>query len=472
MKKKTIILVVIVALMAVGGFFVYRQIQNAQAVAASLFQTDTVARGSLVATVGATGTVRANQTTLLTWQTTGTLASVDVNLGDRVSKGQLLARLDKSSLPQNVILAEADLVTAQRNLDNLKSSSSAIAQAQQNMAQAQKAVDDAQTKYEGLAYPRGDQTDIDNAQSNYDLAVNRLAQAQSTYERVANYPDGNVIKTASLNSLTAAQIARDQALANLNWIKGKPTSQDISIAAGNLAVAKAQLQDAQREWDRLKNGPDPQDVAAAQARVDAIQATLNLDSIVAPFDATVTEIDLKPGDQVGPGTVMFRLDDLAHLLVDVQVSEIDINNIKPGQDVSLTFDAINGKEYSGKVTQVANVGSASQGTVNFTVTVELLNPDQEVRPAMTAAVNMVVNQINDALLVPNRAVRIKNNQRVVYILRGGQSVAANVELGASSDTMSEVLSGDVQAGDTIILNPPAEIQPGSGGIIMQGQGGG
>ncbi len=92
--------------------------------------------------------------------------------------------------------------------------------------------------------------------------------------------------------------------------------------------------------------------------------------------------------------------------MDVQVSEVDINSVKVGQPVTLSFDAIVGKEYSGEVVEVAQAGASSQGVVSFTVTVELTDADESVKPGMTAAVNIVVQEIKDAILVPNRAVRL------------------------------------------------------------------
>ena len=81
---------------------------------------------------------------------------------------------------------------------------------------------------------------------------------------------------------------------------------------------------------------------------------------------------------------------------------------------------------------------------------------------MTAAVTITVKEVNDALLVPNRAVRAVNGQRVIYVLKDDQAVAVNVRLGAIADANSEVVGGDLKAGDLIILNPPAtaETNPG------------
>ena len=162
------------------------------------------------------------------------------------------------------------------------------------------------------------------------------------------------------------------------------------------------------------------------------------------------------------GTTAFRIDDLSSLLVDVELSEIDINNVSVDQPVLLTFDAILNKTYHGTVTEVAQAGNISQGVVNFTVTVELSDADELVKPGMTAAVNIVIKEIDDAVLVPSRAVRLVNNNYVVYILKDGKPQQVSISLGSSSDTMSEVIGGDMKEGDEVILNPPASLQPGGG----------
>ena len=143
--------------------------------------------------------------------------------------------------------------------------------------------------------------------------------------------------------------------------------------------------------------------------------------------------------------------------MDVKLSEVDINSIKVGQPVTLSFDAIQDKQYQGVVSQVAPVGDVVQGVVNFDVTVELTDADQDVKPGMTAAVNIIVDQITDALLVPNRAVRVVNGKQVVYLLNNGQLVETPVTLGASSDSQSQVTNGSIQVGDQIVLNPPQDL---------------
>jgi HlyD family secretion protein len=504
MKKWIIIIVVLVVL--AGAFYLLGPARaQRQAASASGLQTTTASRGSLTASVGATGIVRANQTAILSWQTTGTVGEINVQVGEMIQAEQLLASLESTSLQQSVILAQADLVNAQRALDDLLNSNSQKAQAQQavenarqaledaknpELAQAkaleaiafaEKAVQDAERNVRWLGSP-ATQSLIDEAQAQVVIVKDRLDTAQEKFDPYANRPESNLTRARLQSELAQVQQLYDAAVRQLNNLQGTASETDQAVAKADLATARAQLLQAQREWERIKDGTSPaelalleaqladaerelervqdgaapEDILAAQARVDAAQATINLARLTAPFAGTITDVMIKPGDQATPGTMAFRLDDLTHLLIDVSVSEVDINRIQIGQPVSLTFDAIQGKEYSGEISKVDQVGTNNQGIVDFTVTVELNNPDEQVKTGMTAAVNIVVNQLEDVLLVPNRAVRIRDGKRVVFILSDGQAMPVEINLGASSDVNSEVISGDLREGDTIVLNPPVE----------------
>jgi len=461
----------IILLLAIGviSFFIIRSINKQAGVTESL-QTETIERGTLIASIGATGNVRANQTASLTWQTSGTVASVEAVIGDRVKAGDELASLLATSLSQSLILAKADLVTAETNLETLLASDTQRAQAQLALVQAQRAADSAQSTLDSmLANNRGATSDaIENARAQYTLAENNLEQAQSLYNLFKGRPEDDPQRAQAFTALYNAKQALRQAENTLNYFLLVPSGRDVSEAQAKLTLAQAQLEDAQREWERLKDGPDPDDVQAAQARVDAAKAAVEMALIIAPFDGTITDATPTPGDRVSPGAVAFRLDDLSHLLVEVQVSEVDINTIEIGQDVVVTFDAALGEEYHGKVVEVAQAASVVAGVVNFGVTVELTDADDQVKPGMTAAVTVTVKQLEDVLLVPNRAVRLVQGKRYVYVMQAGQIKAVEITLGASSDTVSEVLSGDVQEGTVVILNPPADFttMDGPPGFVM------
>jgi HlyD family secretion protein len=191
-----------------------------------------------------------------------------------------------------------------------------------------------------------------------------------------------------------------------------------------------------------------------KAKVAAAQATLRQAWIEAPFAGTITQVDAHIGDQVAASKSVFRLDDLTNLFVDLEVSEVDIDQIELGQTVNVSFDAFNGKQYTGKVADVAMISNETTSAVNFTVTVELTGPDKDVRPGMTSEVEIVTAQRDQALLVPNQAVRVVDGKQVVYVVQGDQSTkAVEVGLGVSSDAFSELLTGDLKAGDVVVLNP-------------------
>ncbi len=464
LKHKFIAIIAVVVVAVV--LYVVISGARARANAASSYQTTTIERGALTATIGATGNVRASQTAIINWQTSGTVEAVNVNVGDQVLAGDVLASLSPTSLAQNVALAQADLVTAQRNLDSVLHSNTQSAQAQLDLVTAQKNYDSAKATLDSfLATNHGGTSDaVLYAQAQVTLAEQTLRGAQTYYNEVEYLGDNDPNKARAYTNLYNAQQSLKTAQNNLDYYLLKPSSRDVEQARAKLALAQAKLDDAQREWDRLRNGPDPSDVAAAQARVDAAQATVNFSRLMAPFAGTITVADPMLGDQVSPNTSGFRVDDLSHLLVDVQVSEVDINSVAVGQPVVVTFDAVLGREYHGQVVEVSQVGTSVQSVVNFKVTVELTDSDAEVKPGMTASVTVTIQSLEDVLLVPNRAVHLVNGQRVVYVLRNGQLFEIPVALGASDNTNSEVISGDLSAGDVLVLNPPANFShPQDGG---------
>jgi len=519
--KKFLIVFVILAVIIGGGYawFTYRA-QKAQEELMANLQTSEVDYGTLTATIGATGVVRSNQEAQLAWQTSGTVEQISTMVGNEVTTDQVLASLLETSLPQTVILAQADLVSAEKALDDLMNSQLQQAQALQAVenaekaledllnpelqqalalqaiADAQQAVDYYERQVNNLQSSAG-KADIDAAKAQVTLTKDALDRAQEKFDPYANKPENNLTRANLQAKLAAAQQQYDFAVRQLNALEGTASETEISVAEANLATSQAQLDEAQREYERIKDGPseadvalleaqlaeaqreyvrvkdgpDPDDIAVAKARIAAAEATVNQAFIQAPFEGTVTMVDAKPGDQANPGTLAFRIDDLSHLLVDLEVSEVDINQIKEGQEVSMSFDAILAKEYHGEVVEVALVGNNVAGVVNFTVTIELLDPDNAVRPGMTSAVNIVIEQIDEALLIPNRAVRVVDGERVVYILENGQLKTIPITLGSSSDLYSEIIDGELEAGDSVVLNPPSMLFQ-QGGPMGGGPGGG
>ncbi len=239
------------------------------------FQTVAAERDDLIATVGATGSVRARQTAILVWQTNGIIGSVNAKIGDVVSQDFVLASLDKSSLNQSIILAEADLINAQQALEDLLTSDTAL-------LEAQKAVDKAEDAYE--------------------KAYNWRKQLNGKIEITETWWEFGVLKSKTY--------------------KGFASEETIAQADKDLALAESKLNDARREYERLLKGEESTDVTAATARVEAAQATLNLARLAAPFDGTITQSNPSVGDQVTSGAVGFRIDDLSSRVIKIINSPI------------------------------------------------------------------------------------------------------------------------------------------------------
>jgi HlyD family secretion protein len=456
-KDKSIRWIAAIILILVTGFIIFNSIRN-RSNASDAYQTAVVERGDLIAIVGATGVVEAKQTTELNWQTTGRVEHVYAGVNTLVKAGEKLADLADNTLPQSVILAQSDLVTAKKNLEDLINSNTASAEAYRNLLSAESDLRDAKEERDDWNYNGADWDRINSARAEFIRLEEELKIYLSAYESVRDLPVSDPKRIEAKSALDNAQLARDKALRTINYIMGKTYDRPVAEDFADYELALSKVQDAQREWERVKIGANKDDISAAEARVAASEATVSLGWLEAPFNGTVTRAYPKVGDEVSTGTQGFRVDDLSELFVKVNISEVDINRVTIGQPVELSFDAVTGKTYKGEVTEVASVGVDNGSGVDFEVTLKILEPDDQVRPGMTAAVNIIVSEIKDILVIPNRAIRLKDGQRVIYILVGNQLKETIVEVGSSSDTQTEISGGELKEGDVIVLNPPALFQ--------------
>ena len=529
-KRKRLIIILVVVVLLVAGIVGMRALglRQLNSLVAGL-ETQTVERGALLSLIEADGGVRSEQHAVLLWETTGKVLDVDVAVGDAVFSGATLATLDQHSLPRQIILAQADLVEAQKALDDLLISKLQGAQAHKAVENAERALDDASNsglgQAQALAAIAVAERLLENAERKLSILITppsemsvqqvyanillteeyiidleeQIVDLEKALKRAKNNPYESYSLYKTLLRNTEMELARQQERLlerqeRYAELLAPPDSMDLMIAEAevmaadarkqwerikdgptqaDIAVLEAQLADAQREWARVKDGPTQDDIVVAEARIAAIQAILDSVQLTAPFDGVITQVDIQTGDLVEFGSPAFRLDDFARLLIDLQVSEIDINKIVIDQNVVLTFDSVLAKEYQGRVVDIAPVGDVAAGVVTFSVCVELVDAGTEIRPGMTSAVQIEIGRVEDVLLIPSQAIRSLEGERVVYLLGDGQSpgeAATNSEgrqpvpiypvpitLGVSSPEFSEIISGDLQAGDVIVLDPPIEL---------------
>lgn len=443
MKRSAIvILIVLLVLGALGaaGYYWVQQV-NASKMAVNENDLAAVRRETLIATVSATGTLEPVRQTTLAFLTTGNASQVLVKQGDLVKKGQLLAQLEGRELELQVAQAEASLAAAQAKLDQVKRGPSAedVAAAQQNLVSAQAA-------YDRLLQP--DPNEVLAAKSDVDRAKAALDQAQAAYDRIGGASNPNIGLMPQALQLQSATLDYQKAQA-LYISKLTPSNAQIQQAL-------ASIRSAQQQLARLQ--PAVEDIAAAQANVNSAKAArdlaaerLNDVKLVAPFDGTLTRLDLDPGSFVPAGKVVMTLADLSQLRVTVNVDETDIPRVVLGQAVQLDLDAYPEKSFQGKVADIAPGATTVQGVVNYPVKVVVDPGDVNLKLGMTANVNIEVARKEDVLVVPNRAIRAIGNKRMVVAYEGTSAKEVEVHLGLSNDQESEVLSG-LNEGDRVFVN--------------------
>ena len=482
--KTTIILLVVAAVIAavIFGLPVLQRNLQEQAIAAvaekALENTVFARVDDLTSTVGATGAIRSEQTATIYWQTSGVVENLLVEVGNQVVDGDKLAELTKTSLSQAIISAQSELVNAQKAMDDLLSSNSSAANAQLNLVRAQDSFDDAVDDRSSKQYQRVTNLTLDELRAEWLLAQNAVEDAEDIYERYEDRNEDDPVRLSVFSQLTAARKSEERALANYNYALGGPDTQEINEADAELAVAEANLADAQREWERIKDGPAAEDIFSAQARIDSAKATLKTAYVEATFNGTITAVSIKEGDFVNPGTPAFRIDNLEHLYVDAYVLEVDINKIEVGQSVEVDFDANPGQIYEGFVTKVGSVGEPSGSQVHFKVTIEVLNANGNVKPGMTANVTIITQRLGTVLLVPNQTLKFKEDGVYVSVVKAFGVDDIKIETGVSAGSFTEVVSGDLEDGDELLLNLPDTIDslfevmaegPGSGSRFFGGE---
>ncbi|MHB1317463.1 MAG: efflux RND transporter periplasmic adaptor subunit [Anaerolineae bacterium] len=461
-------------------YFQFREAGSRTTAAGEGVIVQAVQRGPFEAVVSATGSVRAERTQRLAFQASGTVTDVLVKELDPVVAGQVVARLDDSDVRLGLAQAQAALAIAQAQLARTQAgpseadllvSGAALAVAEIGVQTAQAGVDGARASQQRiLAGPAPEELAI--AERRVDEARNALWGAQAQRDAICGRVGVGAAQAdcdqaqASVNrsevSVSIAELQVQQLKAGASPADVASARAQVDQALSQLASARAQLQRAEAEAARSSLGATPEDIAVAQAQVNQAQvgvdvAASRMDDLVllAPADGVVASVALLVGDTAVAGNPVVTLIDSEAYHVVLSIDETEIGRIAPGQDARVTLDAYPGTPLTGRVGSIGAVGTDVQGIVVFQVRVDLDPSDLALRPFMTAAVDLVVMQAEDALLVPNRAVRRDAAGRYVETLSGGQLVRTPIELGASNTENSVVVSG-LDEGDEVVVSRPRD----------------
>ena len=299
------------------------------------------------------------------------VVQVAVRAGDVVKPGDVLIKLYAAE-------EEAAVNAARAALAQLKTGATkeeiAVAQANLDAAKAQLA------KVRASATPE----DIAMAKATLERAAAVLRDAQSQYDRIKDDPQRGMYP----QSQTLHLATQDYRIAEARYsqvVKGA-TPEDIRVAEANVAIAQASL-------DRVRATARPEEITTAQAKLDQTTSALAALTLTAPFSGTIASVNVKEGETITPGVPVLTLGDLSNLRLETDdLSETNIARINLGQIVNVTFDALTGKTFKGKVTYIAPMASAKQGGTNYTIYVEFDSLDPALRWGMTGHIEINTKQ--------------------------------------------------------------------------------
>ncbi|BCY18450.1 hypothetical protein hrd7_22990 [Leptolinea sp. HRD-7] len=345
--------------------------------------------------VTASGVVTSQNQAQFIASTSGSVQEVRTTVGADVKSGDILVVLSgREKMKAAVEAARYELVSAQQALDAVNRDADKVrAAALVRLAEANKALDDAIRRRDYRNYRNGSESTINAAKADYILAKDNLEKAKDVYSYYADLDDDNVNKAGALTALSAAQKAYDKAVANLNYLTGMPSQLDVDQAEADLQAAKAEVANAKAAFDRVKNGPDPETIALAEARVSnaqsqlmASQSALDEMEIKAPFDGTIGRLNVHPGDWVTPGQLILAMVDLKHLRVETtDLSERDVVRVKKGEEVTVRAKALE-LDISGMVAEIAPMADTLGGDVVYQTIISLDDIPEGLLPGMSVDV--------------------------------------------------------------------------------------
>jgi HlyD family secretion protein len=449
-KVMIIIGVIVLVIAGVGGYFLLKKQPSRRSTAMSTQQTvstSTVKKGDISVKATGTGTLVANRQAKLSFSIDGTVDAVNVKVGEKVTEGQVLAKLkDLSSLSSQVTSTKLALLSAQQELQTLKDNSAAT------LGNSQLTVTTDKSNLDNAVAGQ-----IKSGQTRCDSKT--TASYYDTYMVLQNkFDELNDSSTAGNYYLTVIVPARDAALQAYAKYKycAEYKSYEVDAAEAKLNIAKAQLLIDQTKLETLQknNGIDPVElataenkVAVAQAAYDTAASNLENATLTAPFDGTVLTVGGMAGDRITSDTVFMTVADDIHPQVEFVVDESDLQNVAVDEEAEVTFDAIEGRKFTGTVTQVNPTLSSTSGysTISGIITLKMDNETDvpNLFQGLTASVTLYKGNVKDALIVPIAAVRdIGDGQYGVFTVEKDRSMKLNiVSVGLKDTTNAEILSG-------------------------------
>jgi HlyD family secretion protein len=391
-----------------------------------------VVRGDLKITVSGNGNIQPSDDVTLTFGTSGRVDKVDVEEGDRVRQGDILAKLDTDYL--ELALTQAEVA--------LNGQQVAVTQADVDVTEAKLALKMAEQRYDQLF----DRPDIDMAEANVDDAHDYL---EYVAKNLSNAEEPQAVAMWQ-GAFGYAQARLEAAEARLNTVdrwfdfdeEKEIRKMEVSLAEESLELARQMHEQSEYSLRQFKQ-------ALKQAEKDLSEA-----AITAPFDGVIAGVHVKKGDMIPfpnlAAAPVIRLVSYERMELLVEIDEMDIPYLKAGQEVTIVADPLPELEFAGEISTIFPVPREIGGVVVYDVKIKFDVPDDSgIRVGMNATAFTTSSMRSDVLLIPNRAIKgDKRGDPMVEVMAGDQIQKRPVALGASNGLETEVLSG-LDEGDII-----------------------
>ncbi len=376
------------------------------------------------------GQVAPVQEATLSVQQSGPLIDVYVNEGDRVRQGQLLAKVDDSTLRATLTQDEA-----------LISQASARAQ-----SSALNVPITAQQVSSGVV----------NAQQQLATARNNLVSAQAAYQ------NARLVFSSNQQLFNQGYVSRTQFEQSRSAYVA--AQQQIGVARQGIASAEAALRTAQGNTQQTgvqsaNASADRAAIASAQAQARVLQTQIAQTALYAPFGGVVTARLMDPGAMAGPQQPVLRLSQVDTVYINANVPDEDLAYVHPGTPISFQSGTLPGKTFTGTIATVNAV--PTQGTLSYRARVRQTNPGSLLRGGMLVTMTVRKEHHPGAVVVPRTAVNQTERGANVFIVAGGKAMEVPVILGLQTDALSEVRSPRIRPGTVVITTRPDALQNGS-----------
>ncbi len=506
-KRKYVWLSILLVILSIGGFFWMR------ANSKPIYEKATVTRGDITENVSVTGRVKSSESVTLAFEKGGKVANVNVKIGDKVSAGQQLARLDSTDLSAQLLQAEANVDMQRAKLEELKSGTRPE-QISVKRAELQKAEQDLTNLYSSVhdvindAYVKADdavRSKADQLFTNADTEVLQLAISVSDSQvqvdainlrrqssvhladwkrELASFSSSTT--RTELDSMLKGSEAHLSVIRNflarafdvvdksvgISQTSISTFKSNIGIGRANVSLAisaitgqeqaiSAQLTTVERvnnELALLEAGSTPQSISAqdaqvkqAEASVSSINAQITKTFLYSPISGIVTKQDVKTGEIAVPNIALVSVMAEASLEIEANIPEVDVGRIAVGNVVSITLDAFPGETFAGKVSYIDPAETIIDGVVNFKITILFNEMNAKFRSGLTANLEIESAKKMGVLILPEFAVVENDNGKFVRRLNvDGTTTDIPVKIGIrSSDGFVEIKDGVVEGASFI-----------------------